>query len=628
MNYMDVKTAAAKWGLTERRVTTLCRDQRIEGAKKEGGLWLIPTDAGRPDDRRRNKVSERTEQPLLPLPIGVSDYKELVSGYYYVDKTLMIKEFLDSRPKVSLFTRPRRFGKTLTMDMFKTFFEISDTDTSVYFSDKKIWSCGDTYRKEQGQYPVIFVTFKDIKYTTWEQAYEAIRDVIANEYRRHSYLLDSPKCTEYDKKYFTDVLNGDATEVGLSRAFAMLSFMLNLHHGKNSIIIIDEYDTPIQQAYVADYYTEIVGFMRNLFSGAFKDNKYLAYGFLTGILRVAKESIFSGLNNLTIHSVLDSKYSEYFGFTAEEVRALTEYYGASDRYTDICEWYDGYLFGDRDIFNPWSVINYFYNNCFPKAYWQSTGDNSIIRQIVSEADNETAENLRRLMQGQTVSTYVDTSVIYPEIQSNPTTIYSFLLAAGYLKVVKKDALHDGNSICDVSIPNKEIFYVYEKEILSALSDILPQSTAIGIQQAILRRNVPELRAHLATMLKQTISSFDYAREVFYHGLLLGICAVMNNLYRVDSNKESGYGRYDISLTPYDQTMHGIIIELKVIKESVAEDRIEEELALAAKGALEQIDSRRYLTDMKREGITKFLKLGVSFHKKYVHVEQAEESVGL
>lgn len=620
MKYLDVKTTASRWELTERRVTTLCRNGRIEGAKKEGGLWLIPENADKPSDGRKNKFTQAMKKTAnLPLPIGVSNFKELVDNYYYVDKTLMIKEFIDSKPKVSLFTRPRRFGKTLAMDMIKTFFEISDADNSKYFRDKKIWSCGELYRREQGKYPVISVTFKDIKFPTWEQTLEAMRDVIASEYSRHIYLLESDKCNEYDKKYFRSVVEGTITEVGLTSAFRNLSSMLRAHYKKPAVIIIDEYDTPIQQGYTADYYKQIISFMRNLLSGAFKDNQDLSFGFMTGILRVAKESIFSGLNNLTIHSILDEKYSEYFGFTADEVKEMTEYYGVADKYNDICDWYDGYRFGDKDIFNPWSVINYFYNKCFPKAYWQSTGDNSIIRQIVAEADDETADNLRKLMQGHTVSSYVDTSVIYPEIKSNPTTIYSFLLAAGYLKTVKKDDLHDGNSICDIAIPNKEIYYVYEKEILSALSDVISQSTAIAIQQAIMKQDIPKLQNNLQKLLLHSIGTFDYAHENFYHGLVLGICAIMNNLYRVDSNKESGHGRYDIQLKPYNKKLPGIIIELKVLKDGVAEERIDSDLERAAQDALAQIEEKEYVTEMKRDGITHFFKLGAAFYKKHVKV---------
>ncbi len=620
MPYMDVKTASERWGLTQRRITTLCRDGRIAGSRKEKGLWLIPEDAVKPADGRRSKAADTVRTAaLLPLPIGVSDFRELVTGYYYVDKTLMLREFLDSRPKVSLFTRPRRFGKTLAMDMLKCFFEISDAETAAYFKDKKIWRCGERYRQEQGKYPVIFVSFKDIKFPQWEQTYTAIRESIASEYLRHEVLLHSAKCNDYEKDYFRRVVEGSISEVSMARAFQELSRMLQKHYGRAAVIILDEYDTPIQQGYTAGYYEQVTGFMRNLLSGAFKDNSCLAYGFLTGILRVAKESIFSGLNNLTIHSVMDEKYSEYFGFTGEEVREMAAYYQAATKYEELCTWYDGYRFGGEEIFNPWSVINYFYNRCAAGAYWQSTGDNSIIRQIVAEADEETAEHLRQLMQGQTVSSYVDSSVIYPEIRSNPTTIYSFLLAAGYLKLVRKDTLYDGDAICDLAIPNREIFYVYEREILSALSTVIPQSTAVSVQQAILRRDIPGLQKNLQKLLLNSISAFDYAHENFYHGLLLGICAVMNHLYQVDSNRESGHGRYDIQLKPLDKSMPGILIELKVLRNGVAEERVEKELEKSAEEALAQIEKQDYENAMRQEGIIRFFKIGIAFYKKHVRL---------
>lgn len=625
MNYINVRTASSRWGLTERRITTLCREGRIEGARKEGGLWMIPAGATKPEDGRRNRFTQAAGRArLLPLPVGESNFRELVEKYYYVDKTLFLKEFIDTWPKVSLFTRPRRFGKTLAMDMIKTFFELSDTDTSAYFKGRKIWACGAAYRREQGKYPVIFVTFKDIKYPTWEQTYTAIREILANEYLRHEVLLTSTRCNEYEKEYFRKLIDGSISQVSMARAFLELSRMLQKHYGQPAMIIIDEYDTPIQQGYSAGYYDQIIGFLRNLLSGAFKDNPHLAYGFLTGILRVAKESIFSGLNNLTIHSVLDEKYSEYFGFTPDEVEEMAQYYGVPEKYQEICEWYDGYQFGTRDIFNPWSVINYFYNNCSPKAYWQATGDNSIIRQIVAEANEETADNLRLLMQGQVISSYVDTSVIYPEIHNNPATIYSFLLAAGYLKTTKKEDLHSGNFICDIAIPNKEIFSVYENEILSSLSKVISQSSAIAIQQAILTQNVPLLQEELERLLLSSVSAFDYAHENFYHGLLLGICAIMNHRYQVDSNRESGNGRYDIQLKPYNKSLPGILIELKVVDEKIPEKGIDTALERSAKEALAQIEKKQYVAAMKLEGLTHFFKIGAAFYKRHVKLETQTE----
>ena len=285
---------------------------------------------------------------------------------------------------------------------------------------------------------MIFVTFKDVKCETWAETYDLISKILRNEFERHSELLTSDRLSSYEKKYLTDILSGEASESDISMAFLNLSRMLDEHYGKAPIIIIDEYDTPIQQGHMRGYYDQVVLFMRNLFSGGLKDNRHLSYGFLTGILRVAKESIFSGLNNLKINSILDRRYSEYFGFTPEEVQQMAEYYGVPEKYEELCTWYDGYRFGDTDIFNPWSVIGYFNNECIPQAFWQSTGSNDIIQEILDQATPETVERLEQLMQGKSFITHIDTNVIYPQIQKEPSSIYSFLLVAGYLKAIKCD----------------------------------------------------------------------------------------------------------------------------------------------------------------------------------------------
>ena len=622
MSYMDVKTAADRWELTERRITTLCRDGRIAGAKKEGGLWLIPDDAEKPADGRRNKSSRAMKTTAkLPLPIGVSDFKELVSGYYYVDKTLMRKEFIDSKPKVSLFTRPRRFGKTLAMDMLKTFFEVSDTDTSKYFKNKKIWSCGEEYRREQGKYPVIFVTFKDIKFAAWEQTYTAIREIIANEYLRHDVLLTSDKCNDFEKDYFRKVVDGTITEVSMARAFLELSHMLNKHYGRPAVIIIDEYDTPIQQGYTEGYYEQITGFMRNLLSGAFKDNSNLSYGFLTGILRVAKESIFSGLNNLKVNSILEDRYSEYFGFTSSEVHEMADYYHASDKYQELCEWYDGYLFGNTEIFNPWSVIGYFNNNCRPKAFWQSTGSNDIIREVLASATPDIMERLELLMKGESFVTHIDTGVIYPQIQNDPSSVYSFLLVAGYLKAVSCDQSYGEDYMCEVALPNKEISFVYSKEILSQLENIIPRSVAIAIQEAIYKVDSDSLQKTLEKFLLQTISFHDAADETFYHGLILGMCAVMDNSYRITSNREAGDGRFDIQMLPLNKRLPGILIELKAGK-----DRSETQLEDLANVALQQINDRAYSVDLQAMNVTSIIKIGIAFSGKRTRIAAERQNI--
>jgi len=403
------------------------------------------------------------------------------------------------------------------------------------------------------------------------------------------------------------------SEVELSSVLLNLSRMLHNHHGVAPIIIIDEYDIPIQQGHVKNYYDKVILFMRNLFSGGLKDNKHLSYGFLTGILRVAKESIFSGLNNLTIHSVLDNKYSAYFGFTSDEVKEMAEYYGVSDKYDEICEWYDGYRFGRTEIFNPWSVVNYFSNEFEPRAFWQSTGSNDIIGEIISEADKEIYEKLTSLVNGKTFTTYIDTGVIYPQIKNNPSTIYSFLLVTGYLKVLKSTPSFNGDFMCEVALPNKEISLVYHKEILQQLNNIIPQATAISIQEAIFSGDKEKLKTLIQTLLTQSVSSFDAAGENFYHGFMLGLCALLGGSF-VSSNRESGDGRYDIQLKPTRKHLPGILIELKSDK-NCTDDRLKE----LSETALRQIIDKKYDTELAAAGIESIYKYGVAFSGKKVEI---------
>lgn len=610
---MSTKEAASLWNISDRQVSKLCGEGKIKGAVKKGRTWAIPVGTEKPTDGRVKPASS-LRQPNLPLPIGISDYRLASTEYYYVDKTMMIKDFLDERPMVSLFTRPRRFGKTLNMDMLRTFFEKTDEDTSVYFKNKNIWACGEKYRSHQGKYPVIFLSFKDIKCDTWEETFDAIKDLFSKEASRHSELKSADVFNEYEEAYIEKILSGTATPVELSVALANLSMMLHKYHGVAPIIIIDEYDTPIQQGHIKGFYDEIIGFMRNLFSGGLKDNKHLTYGFLTGILRVAKESIFSGLNNLAINSILDTKYSEYFGFTADEVKEIARYYHAEDKYNEICEWYDGYKFGNTEIFNPWSVINYFRNGCQPRAYWQSTGSNDIIGEILGGADETIYEKLNALLQGESFLTYIDTGVIYPQVKSNPSSVYSFLLVAGYLKVIKSEPSFSGDFMCEVALPNKEITFVYNKEILQKLNNIVPQATAISIQEAIYSGDTAALQKNLGTLLMQSVSSYDTVGENFYHGLVLGLCATLDNRFYITSNRESGEGRYDICLCPKDGKLPGILIELKAAK-----DYPEDELKELSEKALAQIDSRKYETELTVKGVRNILKYGVAFSGKRVQI---------
>lgn len=598
MNYISCESAAKKIGVSTRRIQQMCKQKEIVGAIKDGRNWLIPDNA--------------ILSPKKPLPIGVSDFKSATTNYYYVDKTLLIRDFLNAIPMVSLFTRPRRFGKTLNMDMLRVFFEKTPEDTSIYFKDKYIWQCGDYYTKHQGQYPVIFLSFKDVKCSSWQETFQKISKLISLEFMRHNELESSSVLSSYEKEQYHRFASENINEVDCQMGLQLLSLLLHKHYDKECVIIIDEYDTPIQQGHLCDFYNEIVDFMRNFFSGGLKDNPHLAFGFLTGILRVAKESIFSGMNNLKTNSILDNNYSSYFGFTNEEVRDMLAYYDYEDKYQEICEWYDGYRFGNSEIFNPWSVINYISDQCFPKAFWQSTGSNDIIGEIIGTATPEINENLYKLFCGNTVTTYVDTSVIYPEVQNNPNSIYSFLLVAGYLKVAEIYPQNDGNYMCDVAIPNKEILYVYEKEVLNRTNQ---NNVSISIHQAIFSKDTSKLQSLLEDFMLKSISTMDGASEAFYHGMMLGLCAVLGSQFKVRSNRESGLGRFDIELLPMVKGIPGFIFEFKHTKD------INIDLDSLANSALKQIEDMKYDTELNDFGVEDIVKIGIAFRQKSAVVKR-------
>lgn len=596
MEYLSCSDASKAMGFSVRRIQQMCKNGELPGAIKEGRKWLIPDETIHMNHFAKNKS----------LPIGVSDFKLATTGYYYVDKTLMIRDFLDKKPMVSLFTRPRRFGKTLNMDMLRVFFEKTNEDTSVYFKDKQIWQCGDYYTKHQGQYPVIFLTFKDVKSMTWEETFQKIRRLISLEFIRHNELETSSVLTAYEKEQYHLLAKDSGDEVDCQMGLQLLSLLLHKHYGRECIIIIDEYDTPIQQGHTCNFYPEIVNFMRNFFSGGLKDNPHLAFGFLTGILRVAKESIFSGMNNLKTYSILDDGYSSYFGFTEKEVKDMLRYYGKDDKYNELSEWYDGYRFGNTEIFNPWSVINYISDNCFPKAFWQSTGSNEIIGEIIQAATPEITKDLYKLLCGEKIAAYIDTGVIYPEVQNNPYSIYSFLLVAGYLKVANIYPQSDGNFMCDVAIPNKEITFVYEKEVLNRTNQ---NSLAISISQAIFSKDTQKLQALLEDFMVKSISSIDGANEGFYHGMMLGLCAILGNRYKIRSNRESCLGRFDIQLMPLTKGMPGFIFEFKHTKDEHTD------LSALADSALQQIEAKKYDTELRDNGVNSIISIGIAFRGK-------------
>lgn len=608
------KEIAEKWCVSERTVTNLCVQGRIDGAMKAGKSWQIPDDTNRPVDLRFKNAKGENNITRKPLPIGISDYKRAVSEYYYVDKTLLIKEFLDRKTLVTLFTRPRRFGKTLNMDMLRVYFEKTEEDTSVYFKDKAIYKMGKEYTQHQGKYPVIFLTFKDVKFDSWEATLEKIKGLLQEEFGRHIELLNSEKLETYEKDYFKVILRGEAGEVELSSSLENLSRMLYKHYGIAPIIIVDEYDTPIQEGYSKDFYENIINFMRNFFSGAFKDNRYLSFGFLTGILRIAQESIFSGLNNLSVNSILDQEYDQFFGFTENEVDDLLSYYNVSNRKQELKDWYDGYLFGNTEIYNPWSVINYVARGCIPQAYWANTGKNEILAEVLHDATEDIIDKLYSLVQKEKVVVCINQNVVYRSLLNDPSNIYNLLFVAGYLKVEQKQLQQDGSYICEATIPNKEIMIVYKKEILSYLMDVgaIQQSTANKIAESLYAKDFIKLQNAIMEYMKKSISYFDTSSESFYHGLVLGLMAMLDSRYKILSNRESGEGRYDIALIPTDTNYPAFIMELKW--KNNLDDKSLNELA---KKALKQIDDKHYENEILNECKDKIVKIGIAFSGKDV-----------
>ena len=550
----------------------------------------------------------------LPLPVGTTNYKKICEDSYYVDKTLLIKEILDEKINVALFTRPRRFGKTLNMDMLRTFFEKTAEDTSRYFRDKKIGQQGEKYTSQQGQYPVIFLSLKDIKARKWQYAFDALKYIISVEYMRHAELKRSSELEEADIELYNRIVKNQAGYMEYVFSLQALSRMLHQHHKQAPVIIIDEYDTPIQEGFVNGYYDDAVEFIRSFFSAALKDNSHARQIVMTGILRIAKESIFSGLNNIRVFSVLDKKFSEFFGFTTSEVQQMAAYYEQTDKLPELKAWYDGYKFGDTEIFNPWSVINYFSNNCQAMPYWVQTSANTIIQEILKTYNDDTYRNLHSLLGKTEVQSIVRTNIIYPKLKEPQTNILGFLLMTGYLKSTSTELDARGDYICRLSIPNKEIKTIYYNEILSLLTEDIGENTVMNLANALYDKDAAKIKEALNTFMMKTISYYDNLKENYYHGLMLGLLAIGESNYDIRSNRESGLGRYDIQLIPKKSALPGIIIEVKAADKDAGV-----ELSKLAQTALKQIEEKKYDTDLCAHGINEIIKYGVAFKGKTVEI---------
>ena len=620
ISWIGTAEAAGQLGVTPRRVAGLCSEGKIAGAFRKGRQWKIPAESLQQFMTRSGKqpLEGNDDHGALPVAIGNTSYIDVSSECYYVDKTLLIRDLIDQHSMVTLFTRPRRFGKTLAINMLKTFFEKTQEDTSRYFTDKKIWACGEKYRALQGAYPVIMLTFKDVKYDSWRDTREAIRLVMKDEYQRHPELTESTRLDQDSKDSIFRMADGDMTDVELSRSLMNLTRLLAVHHGTKVVILIDEYDTPIQQGYFRGFDQEVIGFMRNFLSGGLKDNPCLAFGVLTGIMRVSKENLFSGLNNPTVNTVLDHQYSSYFGFTEEEVCAMADYYHRTDALDEIRSWYDGYRFGDTGIYNPWSVTNYFASGGQARPYWANTSDNEIIREILSSLNQDIADDLLRVMQGEEIHASLDMGVIYPRMTDGNDTIFSFLMMAGYLTPSGLPEETDIGTFAALRLPNTEIRRIYNTEVLNWIRAKQPGNVIAEIEKAVYLTSARRLQEALRQYMISTISCFDGAAEGFYHGMVLGLVASLSSKYRILSNRESGEGRFDLQMEPKDGSLPGVLMEFKAAR---AAD--EKSLMALAVEALDQIDRKAYSSGMKSRGIGKIVRYGIAFSGKNVEVRVRE-----
>ena len=619
--YIGTTEAARLLQMTSRRVVGLCGEGKLPGASRSGRNWRIPVesvkqymkDAGIPlPEEAADDVRE-----LLPVAIGNTSYIEISSECYYVDKTLLIRDLIDDHNMVTLFTRPRRFGKTLAINTIKTFFEKTEENTAKYFIDKKIWQCGEKYQSMQGRYPVIMLTFKDVKYNSWEESLEAIRLVVKDEFKRHPELYESSVLDADAKNYMDRMEKGTLSTVELQRSLLNLTRMLSAHHRSKVVILIDEYDTPIQQGYSKGFYKEVISFMRNFLSGGLKDNTDLAFGVLTGIMRVSKENLFSGLNNPLVNTVLDEKYSEYFGFTEDEVRAMASYYHRSEAMNEIRCWYDGYRFGSTEIYNPWSVTNYFASGGQAKPYWANTSDNDIIREILTGLTPEIADDLAKVMQGEPIHAALDMEVVYPRMTDGNDTIFSFLLLAGYLTPSGRSEETEIGTFASLRLPNAEIRRIYNTEILSWIRAQQSGNIISEIEKAVYLSDAKRLQEALRKYMITSISFYDGAAEGFYHGMVLGLVASLSSKYYIRSNREAGEGRFDLQLEPRDKALPGILMEFKAV--SVSE---KDALSGLAEEALKQTEYKSYQRDMEDRGVSVIVRYGIAFSGKQVEVRMA------
>lgn len=549
------------------------------------------------------------------MPIGVDDFKKVVEDYYYVDKTLFIKELLDNHGDVTLITRPRRFGKTIAMSMLSYFFSISQKENASLFDHLAIASVDDGgYLKERNRYPVIFLTMKDVQNDTWAMLYDAFRLAISAEYNKHLYLLEGETLSDYEKLFFRKILTGEASPAEYQVSIAYLSDYLARYFHEKPIILIDEYDAPLQYAYQCGFYQEAISYFRTWYNKMLKGNASMNFAVLTGVLRVAKESIFSGLNNLEVDSALADRYSDTFGFTLEDIETICRDYHAEASLAEVKAWYDGYRFGNQDIYNPWSVINFFKNHGKAMPYWVNTSDNRIVKYMLAGTDSRRLRQLEQLLEGKTVEATLHESVIYDDIKEDRSALLTMLLTTGYLTIAGKSK--DIYNRYFLKIPNEEIKQLYHSEIMSHISQGHTSSEFDDLFSALLSGDKETFSSLLAQIIRRTVSIYDAAnKECFYHGFLLGMMACFGHPnYAIRSNRESGFGRFDLAIFPKDKTRPGVVMEFKYA-------RRKEDLSKEAAAAIRQIQDRAYTAELESEGVEKVWLYGIAFHGKEICVER-------
>lgn len=551
----------------------------------------------------------------LKLPVGIDDFKKIrEAGFYYVDKTKLIEQLLQSWGEVTLFTRPRRFGKTLNMSMLKSFFEIGAEKSlfqGLYISEKE-----KLCAEYMGKYPVIFLSLKGVEGLHFADAQKMLMTIINNEVRRHYYLKTSDKLTVEDRKQFEKMLLNE--DVNLVDSLRLLSQLLYLHYDQKVVILIDEYDVPLDKAFKNGYYQEMVSLIRGLFGQALKTNEFLQFAVLTGCLRVSKESIFTGLNNFEINSIVDIEHEEGFGFTDAEVMQMLKYYHCTNRYSDIKEWYDGYHFGNADIYCPWDVINFVKklltdSNAKPSAFWINSSGNNLVKLFVDKADQSTKDEIERLVAGKSVTKRIRLDLTYDEIENSIDNVWSVLFTTGYLTNIGNPE----SGVYELVIPNREVHEVFVLQIQEWFQrSVAKEESMPEFSKAILNADAEELQKQLNVIMSRMISVLDTKareeqKENFYHGLLLGLLRGSNPDWLIKSNRESGDGYSDILIEPENPDA-GIIIEVKYAASISGLDK-------ACENAMAQIKNRRYDETLKENGRCDILAYGIAFHKKRCRV---------